>query len=77
MITFSSAAKSHSFTGDTPGATDQDLRRVIYGQDEMGLHGKFYAYKLANSENVGGEVKINAVTIWHSKHALKGEVSPD
>lgn len=72
-----SAAKSHSFTGDTPGATDQDLRRVIYGQDEMGLHGKFYAYKLANSENVGGEVKINAVTIWHSKHALKGEVSPD
>ena len=70
-------ARTYSFTGATPTATNRELRRPIWDKAELGGRAKYFAFQLTNAENIGGELKINKAFIWYAPRITKKKTKGD
>jgi len=66
-------ARTTSHTGASLNATDIELRRVIKDYAEFGLEGRWFCFELTNNENLGGDLKINEVTLYIKPRTIKGK----
>ena len=66
-----------TLTGNTPAATDRDIRRPIANYDELGLRGKFFAMKFTNAEAIGEDLKIARYEIFHAPMGKKRKIQAD
>jgi hypothetical protein len=64
-------------TGSTPSATDIELRRPIKAFAELGQRAEWWTVELTNAENVGGDLKVNGMTIYHDPTDVKGKIYGD
>lgn len=71
------AARTVALAGSTPNATDIELRRPIKGFGELGQRAEYWAVELTNAENLGGDLKINNLSLYHYETATKGAVKGD
>jgi hypothetical protein len=71
------AARTDTYTGSTPSATDIELRRPVTDFSELGLRGKWSSFKISNAENVGGELKVNKCTLFLAERKVQGGKSGD
>ncbi len=71
------AARTDTYTGSTPSATDIELRRPITDFSELGLRGIWSSFKISNAENVGGELKVNRCTLYLAERKKQGGVAGD
>ncbi len=69
--------RTAALTGSTPSATDIELRRPITNKTELGQRGEFYSFEYTNAENLGGDLKINKIRIYHVPRVVKGKVYGD
>jgi len=69
--------RTYALTGDTPGATDIEQRRIISDKAELGTRHRYIAVEYANAENCGGDCKINQAVLWIRPDVVKNKVSPD
>jgi hypothetical protein len=71
------AARTATLTGSTPNATDIELRRPIDGFAELGQRAKFWSVEFTNAENLGGDLKLNRMALWHYQTDVKGKIAGD
>jgi hypothetical protein len=71
------AARTKSFTGSTPSATDQDYRRPIEDKMDMALRGQYGAIELTNAENVGSNLKVNSLRISYQPMPEGNKIAGD
>jgi hypothetical protein len=71
------AARTVSLTGSTPSSTDIELRRPIDGFAELGQRAKFWCVEFTNAENLGGDLKVNGMNLWHYQTDVKGKIAGD
>ncbi len=73
----SAVARTAALTGDTPGATDIDIRRVISDKTELGQRMKYLSIEYVNAQNCGGDCKINGSILYARPDVVKNKVSPN
>lgn len=71
------AARTDTHAGATLDSTDIELRRPIYDFSELGQRAKYFSVELTNAENLGGELKINDIKLYHRDRSTKGRVVGD
>jgi hypothetical protein len=69
--------RTSAMTGSTPSATDIELRRPIKAFAELGQRAEWWTVELTNAENVGGDLKVNGMTIYHDPTDVKGKIYGD
>ncbi len=69
--------RTDTYAGNTPAATDIELRRPINDFSELGLRGQYCSIEFTNAENVGGDLKINEVTLLYAETVPKGVIKGD
>lgn len=69
--------RTAALTGSTPSATDIELRRPIKAFAELGQRAEWWTVELTNAENVGGDLKVNGMTIYHDPTDVKGKIYGD
>jgi hypothetical protein len=70
-------ARTKPMTGEALSATDLEFRRPIEDFAELGLNSQYFTIGLANSENLGGNLKINGISVYCGPMALKGKKHGD
>jgi hypothetical protein len=70
-------ARTIALTGSTPSATDIELRRPIKGIGELGQRAEWYCVEFTNAENLGGDLKISGLSIYHDPTDTKGRIYGD
>jgi hypothetical protein len=63
--------------GTISAGTDIELRRPHLDFSELGQRAKYVSVELTNAENLGGNLKINEITLYVRDRAIKGEVHGD
>lgn len=71
------SARASTLTGVTPSATDLEYRRPIIDFQELGLRGKHFSVGFSNAENVGGNLKLNGISVYCAPMAVKGKIYGD
>jgi hypothetical protein len=71
------AARTVALTGSTPSATDIELRRPIKGFGELGQRAEYWSVEFTNAENLGGDLKINRLSLYHYTTDTKGKITAD
>jgi hypothetical protein len=71
------AVRTISLAGSTPNATDIELRRPIKGFGELGQRAEWWAVEFTNAENVGGDLKLNGLSLYHYTTDTKGVIKGD
>jgi hypothetical protein len=66
-----------ALAGSTPNATDIELRRPIKGFGELGQRAEYWAVEFTNAENLGGDLKINGLSLYHYPTDTKGKIAGD
>jgi hypothetical protein len=70
-------ARTGAHLGATPTATDIELRRPICDFAELGQRAKYFSVEFSNAENLGGDLKINDIKLYHRDRATKGKIAGD
>jgi hypothetical protein len=70
-------ARTVALTGSTPSATDIELRRPIKGFGELGQRAEWWTVEFTNAENLGGDLKINLMSLYHFTTDTKGKIAGD
>ncbi len=70
-------ARTTALTGSTPSATDVELRRPIKAPTELGQRAEWWSIEFTNAENLGGDLKLNGMSIYHDPTDTKGKVYGD
>jgi len=65
--------KSKKLTGVAIDSEDIDLRRPVDDIMELGGRGKVFNVELINDENLGGDLKINALSFTRQPTGIKGK----
>jgi hypothetical protein len=73
----SAVARTAALAGDTPGATDIEIRRVISDKTELGQRMKYLSIEYVNAQNCGGDCKINGSILYARPDVVKNKVSPN
>ncbi len=69
--------RTDTMVGETIAATDIELRRPHLDFSELGQRAKYVSIELTNAENLGGELKINEITLYLRDRAIKGKIYGD
>lgn len=70
-------ARTQALAGVALASTDIDFRRIIDGKSELGLRCRWISLELINAEDVGGDLKVNAATIYLRSEKEKGAIYGD
>jgi len=70
-------ARTVALAGSTPNATDIELRRPIKGFGELGQRAEYWTVEFTNAENLGGDLKINRLSLYHFQTDTKGIIKGD
>jgi hypothetical protein len=65
--------RTDTLTGETISATDIELRRPHCDFSELGQRAKYSSVEFTNAENLGGNLKINEITLYVRDRAIKGK----
>lgn len=63
--------------GETISSGDIELRRPHYDFAELGQRAKYVSVEFTNAENLGGDLKINEITLYVRERAIKGKMYAD
>ena len=69
--------RTDSHTGASLNSDDIELRRPIFDFSELGQRAKYFSLEFTNAENLGGELKINDIKVYHKDRAHKGKIVGD
>lgn len=69
--------RTAQFVGETISATDIEFRRPQMDFAELGQRAKYVSVEFVNGEDLGGDLKINEVTLFLRDRATKGKVYGD
>lgn len=69
--------RTETLTGYTPSSTLRELRRVLFRKVELGQRGKYFNFRLRNSETMTGDLKLNKIVVYYRGRAMKEEISGD
>ncbi len=71
------AVRTVALAGSTPSATDIELRRPLKKFGELGQRAEWWTIEYTNAENLGGDLKISGVSLWHKPTDIKGDIDGD
>jgi hypothetical protein len=66
-------ARTKAMTGVDLAATDLEYRRPIEDFAELGLRAQYFSMGFANAESLGGNLKVNGISVYCGPIALKGK----
>lgn len=66
-------ARTKAMTGVTLASTDLEYRRPIGDFAELGLNSQYFSIGMTNAENLGGNLKVNGISVYCGPIALKGK----
>jgi len=58
-------------------ATDLEFRRPVEDFAELGLNSQYFSIGLTNAESLGGNLKVNGISVYCGPIALKGKKHGD
>jgi hypothetical protein len=65
--------RTKAMTGVSLASTDLEYRRPIEDFAELGLRSQYFSIGLTNAENLGGNLKVNGISVYCMPMALKGK----
>lgn len=69
--------RTDALVGELISSTDIELRRPHLDFSELGQRAKYVSIEFINSENLGGDLKINEVFLYYRDRDIKGKVYGD
>jgi hypothetical protein len=69
--------RTDTMVGETISSTDTELRRPHLDFSELGQRAKYVSVEFTNAENLGGDLKINEITLYVRDRATKGKIYGD
>ena len=69
--------RTDTMVGNTISSNDIELRRPHMDFSELGQRAKYTSIEFTNAENLGGDLKINEITLYVRDRAIKGKIYGD
>jgi hypothetical protein len=69
--------RTDTMIGETISSTDIELRRPHLDFSELGQKAKYVSVEFTNAENLGGNLKLNEITLYVRDRAIKGKFYGD